>query len=332
MKCAPGFPALLESFFLERLMRQRQASPHTIASYRDAFRLLLEFARQRLNKTPSELELEDLQLPLISEFLDHLEKKRGISARSRNVRLAAIRSFFQYAALQAPQHGALIQRVLAMPSKRHDRALVGFLSRPEVDALLAAPDRDTWAGRRDRTLLLIAVQTGLRVSELVALSIHDVSFGTGPHVRCQGKGRKERCTPLRRDAVAALRLWLREQGDSPKTALFPNARGGRLSRDGVEYLVAKHVRAASRACPSLQDKRVSPHVLRHTAAMDLLQNGVDTSVIALWLGHESVETTQVYLQANLQMKEAALAKTIPIGVKGGRFRPDDTLLAFLKSL
>jgi len=332
MTTLANFPGLLEAFFTDRLMRQRQASPHTIASYRDTFRLLLEFVSLRLKKAPSAFLLDDLDAPLIGAFLDHLERERGISARSRNVRLAAIHSFFKYAAFHQPAHSALIQRVLAMPSKRYDKSAIEFLSRSEIDALVAAADQQTWIGRRDRALLLLAVQSGLRVSELVGLRCQDVVLGSGAHVRCQGKGRKERCTPLRKETVTLLRAWLREQNGPPANPLFPNVRGGQLSRDAVEDLLAKHVRTASLRCASLKQKRVSPHVLRHTAAMDLLQHGVDRSVIALWLGHESVETTQMYLHANLQLKEAALARTAPLNVRAGRYRPGDRLLAFLKSL
>lgn len=332
MKPSSGFPALLESFFVDRLLRQRRASPHTVQSYRDTFRLLLAFTQQHLKKAPSALALDDLDTPVIGTFLDHIEKARGNSPRTRNARLAAIHAFFQYAALQAPDHSAVIQRVLAMQGKKYDRSLVHFLSRPEIDALLEAPDRATWPGRRDRALLLVAVQTGLRVSELVGLRVQDVVLGTGAHVHCLGNGRKERCTPLRKEAVAVLRAWLRERAATPTAPLFPNTRGGVLSRDGVEYLLAKHVQAARIRCPSLRDKRVSPHVLRHSTAMDLLQAGVDSSVIALWLGHESVETTQIYFAASLQLKERALAKTAPMAMRPTRFRPDDKLLAFLQSL
>jgi site-specific recombinase XerD len=324
--------ALLQAFFTDRLIRQRQASPHTIASYRDTFRLLLGFAQRQIKKAPSALSLEDIDAPLVGAFLDHLEKERGIAARSRNTRLAAIRSFFRFAAFTEPGHGALIQRVLAMPAKRYDRRPIAFLTRPEIDALLSAPDTSTWHGRRDRTLLILAVQTGLRVSELIGLRCQDVVLGGGAHVRCHGKGRKERCTPLRKDAIAALSSWVRERNARPEDPLFPSARGGPLSRDGVEYLLAKHVVAARPRCSSLDRKRVSPHVLRHSAAMDLLQHGVDRSVIALWLGHESMETTQMYLQASLEMKEQALAKTAPLNVPLGRYRPDDQVLTFLKSL
>jgi site-specific recombinase XerD len=326
------FPSLLQVFFTDRLMRQRQASPHTIASYRDTFRMLLGFAQQRLKKAPSTLCLEDLDTSFIGTFLDHLEKERGNSARSRNIRLAALHSFFRYVALHDPLHGALAQRVLAIPAKRYHRKQVQFLTRPEIDALIAAPDHHTWAGRRDRTLLLVAVQTGLRLSELIGLRCEDIVLGTGAHLRCTGKGRKERCTPLRRETTAALRMWLTERKGQSTDPVFPNGRGHALSPDGVEYLLAKHVAIAQQRCPSIEKKRITPHVLRHTAAMELLQNGVDRSVIALWLGHESMETTQIYLHADLALKEKALAKSAPLGIKLRRYRPTDKLLAFLKGL
>jgi site-specific recombinase XerD len=332
MKTNNNFPALIEAFFTELLMRQRQVSPNTIASYRDSFCLLFNFAKQRLNKEPSVLSIEDLDAAFIGSFLNHIENDRGNCARSRNVRLAAIHSFFKYIALQDPIHSALIQRVLAIPTKRFERKLIDFLTKPEIEALLAAPDQSTWGGRRDSTLLSLAIQTGLRVSELIGLTCKDIVLDSGAHVRCQGKGRKDRCTPLRKDLVATLRSWLRERSGQPEDPLFPNARGGFLSRDGVEYLLAKHVAVAGKKCPSIQKKRVSPHVLRHTAAMELLQHGVDLTVIALWLGHESPETAQVYVQANLKMKEKALAKTTPVNVKPGRYQPGDKLLVFLKSL
>lgn len=332
MKATTTFPGFLEAFFTDRLMSQRQASPNTIASYRDTFCLLFRFAKQRLKKTPSMLSIKDLDSPFIGAFLEHLEKDRGNKARSRNVRLAAIHSFFKYVALQDPSHSAVIQRVLAMPTKRYARKPIDFLTRPEIDALLAAPDQNTWSGRRDRILLLFAIQTGLRVSELIALTIQDIILAHGAHVRCKGKGRKNRCTPLRKELVSALRIWLRERHGQPSEPLFPNARGLSLSRDGVEYLLAKHIVIAQQRCPSLQRKHVTPHVLRHTTAMELLHHGVDRSVIALWLGHESLETTEIYIQADLKMKEQALAKTTPINVRPGRYQPDDHILAFLKSL
>ncbi|HKY35759.1 MAG TPA: site-specific integrase [Polyangiaceae bacterium] len=323
---------LLQAFFTDRLMHQRRASPHTIASYRDTFRLLLGFAQQHIKKAPAVLTIKDLDAPFISAFLDHLERDRGVSVRSRNVRLAAIHSFFRYVALEEPSHVAVTQRVLAMPTKRYTRRQVEFLSRSEVQVLLAAPDRARWAGRRDHALLLLAVQTGLRCSELTGLQVQHLSLGSGAHVRCVGKGRKERCTPLLKDTAGVLRAWIRERGGSETDPLFPSTRGGLLGRDGVQDIVAKHVATARLHCASLKKKRVTPHVLRHSAAMNLLQHGVDRTVIALWLGHESVETTQIYLDANLQMKEQALAKAGGPKARPDRFRPDDRLLAFLKRL
>ena len=328
----PTFATLLEGFFTERLMRQRRASPHTIASYRDTFRLLLGFVRQHLSKEPSQLALDDINVQLITAFLNDLEDRRGITPRTRNLRLTAIHSFFRYAAYEAPAHAAQIQRVLAIPTKRFDRGLVPFLTRPEVNALLDAPDRCTWSGRRDHALILLAVQTGLRLSELTALRHTDVHLGTGAHVRVLGKGRKERCTPLSKSTRAVLTAWMREPSKAPDQPLFPNASGGRLSAHGMHYLLTKHAAAASKICPSLAAKRVSPHVLRHTTAMDLLQEGVELSVIALWLGHESIETTQIYIEANLAMKEKILERiTSPTG-KAVRYKPEDKLLAFLKGL
>ena len=332
MRDSANLPALLQSFFTTRLMTQRKASPHTIASYRDTFRLLLQFAQRRLRKAPSQLELNDLDGTLIDAFLEDLEKRRRNGPRSRNPRLTAIRSFFRYASLEAPAQSGVIQRVLAIPNQRQPRALVGFLTRPEIEALLAAPNRTTWLGRRDHAFLLTAVQTGLRLSEMTSLHHEDVSLGTGAHVHCRGKGRKERCTPLAEPTVAVLRAWLREQGREDSKTLFPSARGGPLSADGVQHLLARHVVQARKQCASLRKKRVSPHVLRHAAAMELLQAGVDRAVIALWLGHESVETTQIYLDADLALKEQALAKTNPVKGTPKRFQPDDELLAFLKQL
>jgi site-specific recombinase XerD len=332
MKGQPTFAALLESFFTQRLMQQRRASAHTVASYRDTFRLLLRFIQTRLHKAPSTLWLEDIDAPLVVAFLDEMEKTRAVTARTRNLRLTAIHSFFRYVAFEAPMYAAQIQRILAIPAKRFHRALVPFLSRQEVDALLAAPDQRTWSGRRDHALILLAVQTGLRLSELTGLRQEDLYVGTGAHVRVLGKGRKERCTPLSKSTRAVLAAWLKEPLRSPDQPLFPNARGGRLSAHGVHYLLAKHVTAATAACPSLKHKRVSPHVLRHTTAMDLLHEGNEQTVIALWLGHESIETTQVYLDADLEMKQRILDKTTPPNGRPGRYRPDDKLLAFLKSL
>ncbi|UKI08685.1 MULTISPECIES: tyrosine-type recombinase/integrase [Variovorax] len=333
MKPGCNVASLVERFFTERLVRQQDVSVHTIASYRDTFRLLLKFAMAKLRKAPSALTLDELDAPFIGAFLTDLEMERGTSVTTRNLRLTAVRSFFRFVSFEEPAHSALIQRVLAIPSKRHDKRQVNFLTRSEIEAVLAAPDRTTWLGRRDHTLLLLATQTGLRLSELIGLSREAIHLGTGAHVRCVGKGRKERCTPLTRYARIALQAWLNEPARRDAKVLFPSLHGGQLSPDSVQSLLAKHVGVASKTCSSLATKRVSPHVLRHSAAMELLQAGVDSSVIALWLGHESIETTQTYLHAHLGLKEAALAKLEPYKQhKRLRFRPDDHVLAFLEAL
>jgi len=323
---------VLQAFFTDRLARQRHASGQTIAAYRDAWRLLLTFAAGRTGKQPVQLDIADLDAPLIGSFLDHLEHVRGNSPRTRNARLAAVRSLFGYAALRHPEHAESIARVLAIPAKKHEKALVTWLTEPEVSALLAAPDKATWAGRRDHAMLALAAQTGLRVSELTGLTCGDVHLGAGPHVSCHGKGRKERITPLTKNTIAVLRAWLAERHRDPGQPLFPNRTGGRLSRDAVEKRLAQHVTTASAARPSLAAKHVTAHTLRHTAAMRLLHAGVDTSVIALWMGHEQADTTQIYLHADLELKEKALAKTTPANTKPGRYHPPDQLLAFLESL
>ncbi len=332
MKPAATFSELLQAFFTDRLMGQCGASPLTIANYRDAFCLLIGFAQRTLKKSAAKLAVPDLDAPFITRFLDYLERERGNSPRSRNVRLAAIHSFFNYVALHEPSASAVAQRVLAIRSKRCARKPVDFLTRAESEAVLATPDQTTSAGRRDRTLLLVALQTGLRVSELIGLRCQDVILEPGAHVRCTGKGRKTRCIPLRKEVVLALRQWLKERNAQPAEAVFVNARRQPLSRDGVQYILAQHVKRARAKCPSLNTKRVSPHVLRHSAAMNLLQNGVDRSVIALWLGHESMDTTQIYLHSSIELKEKALAKTEPFRGRCGRYRPPDQLLAFLQSL
>jgi integrase/recombinase XerD len=333
VSAASILPALIERFFTQRLMQQRNASPHTIASYRDTFRLLFAFAQARLGKPPSRLDLSDLDARFIGAFLDDLEASRSIGIKTRNLRLTAIRAFLRFVALEEPAYAAQIQRVLAIPGKLHDKREVHFLTREEINAILAAPDRSSWIGRRDHMLLHLAAQTGLRLSEIVQLEHTAVVLGTGAHVRCLGKGRKERCTPLTTQTRRALQAWLKEAGKLGSTRLFPNIHGGDLSADAVQRLLSRHVATAARTCPSLRRKRVTPHVLRHTAAMELLQAGVDISVIALWLGHESIKTTQVYLHAHLALKEAALAKVKPFnGQKGGRYQPGDRLLAFLDAL
>jgi len=323
---------LLQAFFTERLQRQRRASDHTIAAYRDTFRLLLGFAQQRLHKPPSSMLLTDIDAELILAFLDHLETTRGNGVRTRNARLAAIRSFFKYVALQEPAASATCQRVLAIPTKKADRKIITSLNRVEAEALLAAPEHDTWLGRRDYAILYLFIQTGLRVSELRGVRCDDIVLGAGAHVRCHGKGRKERCTPLTRETVKVLRAWLKERGGESGDVAFPTRRGTMLSRDAIGRLVAKYAERAGTTCRSIRAKNVTPHVLRHTTAVTLLQAGVDRSVIALWLGHEAIETTQIYLHADLSMKERALARTAPIPAAARRFRPNDQLLAFLNGL
>jgi integrase/recombinase XerD len=327
-----GLAPLLESYFTDRLIRQRHASPHTIACYRDSFRLLLKFVKVNTGKAPSKVRLEDLDAPLIGAFLAHLESERGSSVRTRNARLTAIHSFFHYVSLEAPEHAELIQRVLAIPHKRFDTVLISYLERPEIEALLNSPDRSTRIGRRDHALLLLAVQTGLRVSELAGLRCQDVQLGTGAHVRCDGKGRKERCTPLTKSTVTVLRGWLRERGGQPDDPLFPSSRGQHLTRSAIWRLVAKHAASATDRRPSIAAKHVTPHVLRHTAAMALLHAGVDPAVIALWLGHESLESTAIYLHADMAIKERALQRTTPLNAKPGRYHPPDDLEAFLDQL
>jgi integrase/recombinase XerD len=324
---------IMEGFFTERLIGQRRASGHTIASYRDTFRLLLGYVQAHGGTSPSRLTLEDVDATVIAGFLAHLETNRHNSVRTRNNRLAAIHSLFAYAALRVPEHSELIARVLAIPAKRTERPLIGFLTDDEVDALLAAPDTDTMLGRRDHALLLVAIQTGLRVSELAALSWTDVELGAGAHVRCHGKGRKERITPLTTQTTTVLADWHAETRPEPDDPMFPSRRqSSRLSTDGIAAIVARHANTTAAGCPSLGTKDVTPHVLRHTCAMRLLAVGVDITVIALWLGHESVETTQMYLHADLAIKERALARTTPPGTRPGRYRAPDTLLAFLDSL
>lgn len=323
---------ILQGFFTDRLIRQRQSSGHTITAYRNTFRLLLRFAWQQTGTQPAGLGLHDLDATLISAFLQHLETDRGNSVRTRNARLAAIHSLFRYAALQAPEHAALIQRVLAIPTKRTDRAIVCYLTKDEMHALLTAPDSSTWHGRRDHALLALAGQTGLRVSELTSLKIQDVHLGRGPHVCCHGKGRKDRITPLTSHTIKAVKTWLTERGGDPADPLFPSRRGTPLSPDAIERLVTKHTATAAASCRTLHAKNVTPHTLRHTAAMALLHSGVDISVIALWLGHESSETSMIYLHADMTLKERALARTAQATTTPGRYNPPDTVLAFLDSL
>lgn len=321
----------LEAFFTERLLTQRRASPRTVAAYRDTFRLLLNFVNEQIGKTPSQLDIAELDAPRIGAFLNWLEHDRHNGVRTRNARLAAIHSLFRYAAFRHPEHADVIQRVLSIPSKRYERTTVDFLNQDEIDALLAVIDRTKWTGRRDYALLVLAIQTGLRVSELTGLVVGDIEMGSGAHVRCHGKGRKQRATPLTTQTVAVLRVWLRERGGCQTDPAFPNLRGGHLSSDAVQWLLGKYASLAE-CCPSLRHKKVSPHMLRHTCAMNLLHSGVDSTVIALWLGHESVQTTQIYFHADMALKEQAISRTAQPNTKPGRYRPPDKLLAFLEAL
>jgi site-specific recombinase XerD len=322
----------LQAFFTERLITQRNSSPQTIAAYRDTFRLLLAFAQQETAKQPFQLDIDDLDAPLIGAFLAHLEEDRGNSPRTRNARLGAIHSFYRFAALGHPEHAHTIARVMAIPTKRHEHNTVCYLDLDEIKALLAAPDRASWLGRRDHALLVVMIQTGVRVSELVGLRVCDVQLGIGAHVRVLGKGRKKRSTTLTAETVAVLRQWLKERRGEPNDPLFPTLQGRPLSRYTVGLLVSKHAATAAAACPTLKAKRVTPHVLRHTNAMLLRAKDVDIATIALWLGHESTQTTHIYEHADPALKERAIARTAPLGAKPGRYRPSDTLLAFLEGL
>lgn len=322
---------ILQAFFTEHLA-QRRSSAHTVAAYRDAFRLLLVHAQRELGTSPAQLHIEQIDADFIAGFLSHLESERGNALSTRNARLAAIHAFYQHAALRCPEHALHIQRVLAIPIARQHTPVVNFLTRQETEALLAAPDRDTRLGHRDHLLLLTAVQSGLRVSELASLTCADAILGTGAHLRCTGKGRKQRCTPLIKPTAQSLHQWITERSAQPTDPLFPSRSGGHLSRDAIADLLAKHAATAATTCPSLEAKTVTPHTLRHTAAMALLHAGVDTSTIALWLGHATTQATNVYLHADLKLKEQALARTTPSSQETGRYQPGDSLLAFLENL
>jgi site-specific recombinase XerD len=322
----------LQAWFTDRLIRERNASPHTIASYRDTIRLLLTYASEKLGVEPSRLDLGQLDARLVGAFLEHLETDRGCSARTRNTRLAAIRTFYRYCLLRHPEHAATIERVLQIGPKRHERALITYLTEPELDALIGAPDRLSWTGRRDHAIIILLAQTGLRASELTGLACGDVHLGPGAHVATTGKGRKQRITPLTKDTAVVVRVWLAERGGEVAEPLFPTSTGKPLTRKALARRIARHAAHAAERCPSLTTKTVTPHVLRHTAAMRLLHADVDTTVIALWLGHEQVETTHMYLHADLALKERALARTTPLDSKPGRYRPPDALLGFLAGL
>ena len=329
----PTVTSLLQGFFTERLVRQLQASPQTVSAYRDTIKLLLMFAAQNTKKAPSRLTIDDLDAVTVGAFLHYLDNQRHNSTATRNARLAAIHSFYRYALPLIPDRAHTASQVLAIPQRRHDHATVSYLTSPEIDALLAAPDRTTWYGRRDHALLLTTVQTGLRVSEVTRLTVQDVTTTTpGAAIHTTGKGRKQRATPLTKQSATILRAWLPEAGPAPSGPAFPTCRGTPMSADAVQRLVAKHATAAARSCPSIAGKHVTPHTLRHTAAMALLHAGVDTSVIALWLGHQSPVTTHIYLHADMTIKERALARVTDPNTTPGRYRPADDLINFLENL
>lgn len=327
-----GFPALLQDFFQRRLLAERGVSAHTIASYRDTFELLLRYAEKRTGRMPSALRLEDIDAPFVLAFLDHLESERGNSPRTRNLRLTAIRSFLRYASLRAPAAVPVAERVLAISSKRFDHPALEFLSREEVEALLEAPDRSTWSGERDAVLLAVLYNSGARVSELVGLRVVDVLLDRQSALHLQGKGRKQRVVPLWKDTAKQLRGWLTRIDHRPEAPVFPNRAGKPLTRSGVEQRLRVAIRTAATRCPSLAGRRISPHTLRHTTAMHLLQSGVDITVIALWLGHQDTATTHLYVEADLAMKEAALRRLDHPSLKHVRYRAPDRLLAFLEAL
>jgi integrase/recombinase XerD len=329
----PSFPTLLQRFFIDHLRQQRAVSPSTVAAYRDTFRLLLAFAQSTKGKAPTDLALGDLSAALILGFLDYLERERGNSVRSRNARLSAIRSFLKYAAHQDLTALATIEHSLAIPTKRHDKAVLGFLTRPEMEAIIAAPDRQSWVGQRDRALFTVLYNTGARVSEVVNLRVGDLVLDVSPVAHLHGKGRKRRSIPLWKATAAVIRQWVRQLAKARETDfLFPNRSGGRLSRSSVTQRLALSVEHAMRQHPQLAGRAISPHTIRHTTAMHLLQSGVDITVIALWLGHESPSTTHLYLEADLAMKKEALSRLQPVDAALSRYRPPDQLMAFLQSL
>lgn len=332
MSSTTSFPALLQRFFVERLMQQLHASPRTIAAYRDSFRLLLAFAQKRLGKRPTRLTIDDLKASFILEFLNHLEEERHNCTRSRNARFAAIRSFMEYVALQEPSALATTQSVLAISMKRFDKPLVGFLSRQHMEAILAAPDPSTWSGQRDRVMLATLYNTGARVSELTGMRVSDLLLEQGAAIHIHGKGRKERSVPLWRRTAAELKRWLKTYPRGPENPLFPNRAGKPLTRVGVSERLKLAAKIAAKTYPELAKRRVSPHVIRHSTAMHLLQAGVNITVIAVWMGHESPVTTHQYVEADLEMKQRALKTLQPPRMTAVRYQPADALLHFLQGL
>lgn len=327
-----SFPVLLQKFFGQRLLQQRHASPRTVAAYRDSFRLLLTFACRQLHKQPSDIAIEDLSASLILGFLNHLERERHNCSRTRNARFAAIRSFMQYVSFEEPAAAAQAQSVLAIPMKRFEQPLVGFLSREHIEAILAAPDADTWVGQRDRVMLATLYNTGARVSELLGMRVSDLVLGPTSWIGIHGKGRKERSVPLWPDTAKELRRWLRQYPRAPHEALFSSRDGRPLTRIGFTDRLKRAVDRASQQFPELAKRRIFPHMFRHSVAMHMLQAGVDITVIALWLGHESPSTTHRYVEADLQMKERALKALQAPSRVPLRYRPTDGVLRFLQSL
>ena len=326
------FAQLVQDFFLRRLVAQRGVSPRTVESYRDAFELLFCFLEHRTSKPPTALELADLDAPVVLDFLDHLETGRGNSARTRNARLAAIHSFMRYASVRDPASLPIAGRVLAIPAKRFDRPVLGYLSREQIAAILGAPDRSTWSGQRDAVMLATTYNTGARVSEITGLRVGDVLLERQTAVHLHGKGRKQRVIPLWKNTATALRSWLDKINNAPHAPVFPNRSGAAISRSGVRDRLARAVALAEPSCPSLTGLNISPHTLRHSTAMHLLQSGTDLATIALWLGHSSPAVTHQYLEADLAAKEAVLNHLGDPSPAPPRFHPDDRLLAFLQDL
>jgi len=327
-----GFPQLVQDFFLQRLITQRGASARTVESYRDAFELLFGYLEMHTGTSPSALQMADLDAPLVLDFLDHLETDRHNSARTRNARLAAIHSFMRYVAVRDPASLPVASRVLAIPAKRFDRPVLGYLTREQVAAILAAPDRASWSGRRDAVMLATTYNTGARVSEITALRVRDVLLERQTAVLLHGKGRKERVIPLWKNTATELRAWLTRIDGTSQAPVFPNRAGEPMSRSGVRDRLDRAVAVAEQHCPSLQGQHISPHTLRHSTAMHLLQSGTDLATIALWLGHSSPATTHQYLEADLSAKEAVLQHLADPGPAPARFRPNDSLLGFLQGL